>query len=318
MANDPVLSICIPTYHRPELFERALRSAMTTRGPIDRVELIVSDNSTEDDTEAVAHRLLSGWSGRARYVRNRPGVGAEPNFNRCIELSTGRFVLILHDDDYLLPQGVDRILRAIDRAAERDRVLLFGVHVVDENERLRRRQRHRKDRRLSPGTALAKVLTNSSYVRFPAIVVRRDAYEEVGPFDVSVANPTDLEMWTRLFSRYGVSCVSSVTAAYTVHGGALTSEMFRPETFANLDVVFDRAVEMAVLPEHEVRRHQADFFAQFILAATFRRLQARDLAGARQTLAFFDLPRVRRLGPSVRWLPVRLAFRTATVGVGRG
>lgn len=311
MNKPPELSICIPTYNRPDLFERALRSAQTLpERAAEDVELIVSDNSTDDRTEEVARKLLSNWPGRTNYVRNRPGVGAEPNFNRCLELANGRYILILHDDDYLLPSGPAQLLRAIATATDRDRVLLFGVHVVDEHERVRRRQVFRSETYLPPPRALRQVLSKSSFVRFPAIVVRRDAYEEVGPFDMSlsVRNPTDFDMWIRLFSRFGVRCLPQVSCAYTVHSGALTETMFAPPTVSTLAGIFERVARQGVLPERTVRRCERDFFAQFLLGATVRRLRVRDREGAQRVLALFRLPEVGAAGPSLRWAPVRIAL----------
>jgi glycosyltransferase involved in cell wall biosynthesis len=310
----PSLSICIPTYNRPDLFERALRSAQTLPGPAaETVELVVSDNSTDERTQEIAGKLLAEWPGPTRYVLNRPGVGAEPNFNRCLELATGRYILILHDDDYLLPAGPAHILSAIATAQDRDRVLLFGVHVVDQHERVRRRQEFRSETYLAPPQALRRVLSNSSFVRFPAIVVRRDAYEVIGPFDMNlnVRNPVDFDMWVRLFARYGVRCLPQTSCAYTVHPGALTEAMFAPATVSTLAGIFDRAVDGGVLPRSVVRRCERDFFAQFILGAAVRRLRVRDHQGARRMLTFFDLPEVRALGPSWRWAPVRLAVSIA-------
>ncbi len=310
----PVLSICIPTYNRPDLFERALRSAQTIPEPAaGTVELVVSDNSTDERTKEAASKLLADWPGPTRYVLNRPGVGAEENFNRCLELATGLYVLILHDDDYLLPSGPAHILRAIGTARDRDRVLLFGVHVVDQHQRIRRRQVFRSEEYLPPPQALRRVLSNSSYVRFPAIVVRGDAYEDVGPFDMNltVRNPVDFDMWIRLFSRYGVRCMPQVSCAYTVHPGALTEAMFAPPTISTIAGIFDRAAELGVLSSSTVQLCERDFFAQFILGGAVRRLRVRDQEGARRMLAFFDLPEVRVLGPSWRWAPVRLAVTAA-------
>jgi glycosyltransferase involved in cell wall biosynthesis len=310
----PVLTICIPTYNRPDLFERALRSAQTLdAGAAASVELVVSDNSTDERTQDVARKLLGDWPGPTQYVLNRPGVGAEPNFNRCLDLATGRYVLILHDDDFLQPNGAAYILRAIASAQERDRALLFGVHVVDQHERVLRRQVFRSDTYLPPPEALRRVLSNSSFVRFPAIVVRRDVYSEIGQFDMnlSVRNPVDFDMWVRVFSRFGVRCLPDVSCAYTVHPGALTEAMFAPTTVSTIAGIFDRAAQRGVLAGAEVRRCQRDFFAQFILGATVRRLRVRDREGARRMLTFFRLPEVHALGRSWRWAPVHLAVSAA-------
>ena len=79
--------------------------------------------------------------------------------------------------------------------------------------------------------------------------------------------------------------------------------------------IFDRAIARGVVPERFIRRWEADFFHQFILAGVYRRLRLRQRAEARDVLRLFDIPELRDLGTSPRWLPVRVAFAAATVGV---
>ena len=56
---------------------------------------------------------------------------------------------------------------------------------------------------------------------------------------------------------------------------------------------------------------------QFILAGAYRRLRVRRMAEGARVLRLFELPEVRRLGVSLKWLPVRAAFIAATAGAGR-
>jgi hypothetical protein len=69
--------------------------------------------------------------------------------------------------------------------------------------------------------------------------------------------------------------------------------------------------------EPTIRRWQADWYHQFILAGAYRRLRRGHRAEAREVLRLFDLPDVRGVGVSPRWLPVRIAFTAATVGAHR-
>lgn len=309
----PALSICIPTHNRPDLLERALRSALAAAADEPRAtEIVVSDNSDDDRTARVAEALLDRWEGPARYVHIPPTGGAVANFNHCVAAASGRFVLILHDDDALLPGASSAIRRAIEAAPPGEPVLLFGVHVVDGDGRVLRRQEFRSDDWLEPPAALRRVLSHSSFVRFPAIVVGADAYAAVGPFDASVGGATDLDMWSRLFARYGVRCVPSTTCTYTVHAEALTTGVFNADTLASVARIFDRVAATRVLSPDALRRCQATFLHQFILGGTVRRLRDRDLEGAREVMRLFALPSVRRLGVSPRWLPVRAALTAAT------
>lgn len=313
------LSVCIPTYNRPALLQRALRSVVgdASTDIAERVEVVISDNSSDDASGRVAHAALEGWSGQSRYVRHDPGVGMIGNFNQCVKLARGRWVLILHDDDCLLPGALPKLLAGIDRAGG-DRVLLFGVRVVNERGRMLRYQRSRRERSLGPAEALRRLLSNSSLVRFPAIVVRRDAYEEVGPFDDEVGGATDTDMWRRLLGRYGVRLMPVTTTAYLVHAEAATEKVFQPETIRAMDTIFGRAARQGVLSERAVRHAQRHWVHQFILAGTLRRLRARDRAGARRVMSLFALSSVRALGVSWRWLPLRLVFRAFTAGASHG
>ena len=231
MPQQPLLSVTMPTRNRPELLERALRSVVDAVTPVaGQVEVAVSDGSDDDASGAVVHRLLTGWPGRHRYVRNRPPLPLVENMNRAIEISTGQWVMQLDDDDYLLPGAGEAMLEAIRRAGPGEAVLLFGVQIVDLDGVRRREQRFRRERYLEPKQALRRLLRNSSFVRQPTAVVRRTAMEEEGLFDTSVGGATDTDMWVRLFSRYGVRCLPQATCAYTIHEAAATTGMWNPGT----------------------------------------------------------------------------------------
>ena len=148
-------------------------------------------------------------------------------------------------------------------------------------------------------------------------MVRRAAMEQEGLFDTTVGGATDTDMWVRLFSRYGVRCLPQATCAYTIHEAAATTGMWNPGTIRANGEIFDRAVARGVVPERIIRRWQADWYHQFILAGAYRRLRMGRRAEAREVLRLFELPEVRDRGVSPKWLPVRVAFTAATAGAPR-
>ena len=306
----------MPTRNRPELLERALGSALqATTAVAEQVEVTVSDGSDDDASGQVARRLLADWPGGYRYVHNRPALSLPGNINRAMQLATGEWLLQLHDDDYLLPGAGREIMESIRRTPAGERILLFGVDIVDVEGVVHRRQRFRHEHYLEPAAALRQVLRNSSFVRMPAAVVNRAAFEEEGWFDTTLGGPCDTDMWVRLFARYGVRCLAATTCAYTTHQGAATAGMWNRGTIRVNREIFDRAVARGVVPEGSVRRWETDFFHQFILAGAYRQLRLRQRAEARDVLRLFDLPELRHLGASPRWLPVRVALTAATAGV---
>ena len=197
-------------------------------------------------------------------------------------------------------------------------MLLFGVHIVDIDGVRRREQTFRRVPYLEPREALRRLLLrNSSFVREPAAVVRRTAIEREGLFDTTVGGAADTDMWVRLFSRYGVRCLPQATCAYTIHEGAATTGMWNPGTIQDADRIFDRAVARGIVPERMIRRWQADFLHQFILAGAYRRLRLGRRAEAREVLRLFELPEVSDRGVSPKWLPVSSYIEAPTSEDGR-
>jgi glycosyltransferase involved in cell wall biosynthesis len=315
----PLLSITMPTRNRPGLFERALGSVLRAMAPVaEQVEITVSDGSDDEATGQVAQRLLTGWPGGHRYVRNQPALELTANMNRAVELASGVWVQQLDDDDYLLPGAGMAMINAIRTAGPDEAVLVFGAEIVDAAGVRQREQRFLRERYLTPREALRRLLRNSSFVREPMVVVRSSALQREGLFDTTVGGACDTDMWVRLFSRYGVRCVPQSTCAYTIHEAAATTGMWNPDTIRHLCAIFDRAARVGVVPERTIRRWQAAYFHQFILAGAYRRLRVRRRVAARRVLELFDLPEVRELGASPKWLFVRAAFMAATVGAHGG
>lgn len=307
MTGAPLLTISVPTYRRVDMLERCLASVVPApTSPAGMIELVINDNSPESATEELVERFSASWRCPLRYYRNPPGTGAVRNFNHCIERANGRYNLILHDDDYLLPGAVDDIVHTLQAADwARDKVLLFGVDVVDPSGKVIRHQRFRQDRFLGPPAALRRLLAESSFVRVPGLVVQNAAYRAVGGFRASARTTCDFDMSIRLFSRLGVRCLPQVAAAYTVHPGGMTTTVFTPQIISLNLQNFEMARRTGVLDAATVDRLQRRWFHQFILAGTWRALKDQDRSAARRAYALFDLPGIRAQGISRRWLPVR-------------
>ena len=97
-----LISICIPTHNRPCLVREAVDSAIAqTYRPL---EIVVSDDSTTNATERILGDVIT--SGDIRYARNIHTLGQAGNVNRLFDLANGELLVLLHDDDLLLPGAV--------------------------------------------------------------------------------------------------------------------------------------------------------------------------------------------------------------------
>lgn len=131
--NQPLLTIAVPTYNRAEKLKVLLENLLPQVAVLPEVELLVSDNASPDDTQAIVEQAIAQGL-RCEYIRNSTNIEADPNFLQCYERARGKYVWIFGDDDVLLPGSLAFITRLLQRK-ECDLVYVqpFGfVHKVEE------------------------------------------------------------------------------------------------------------------------------------------------------------------------------------------
>lgn len=101
IAFKPKVTIAIPTYKRSNLLKEAIDSAIKQENYND-YDIIVVDNDPERFCET--ERLIrSNPNPRLSYYKNSENLGMAGNWNRLFTLAKGEYVVMLHDDDLLLP-----------------------------------------------------------------------------------------------------------------------------------------------------------------------------------------------------------------------
>src|SRR3989338_5944877 len=102
----PKVTIAIPTYNRAKLLSQAIESVLVQT--YKDFELLISDNASTDETNNV---VTSFKDPRIRYHRNRKNIGMMSNWNKCVELAQGKYLMILGDDDKLYPYFIKNSLK---------------------------------------------------------------------------------------------------------------------------------------------------------------------------------------------------------------
>lgn len=110
----PWMSVLIPTCRRPDLFREAIKSVLEQKPVSFAWEIVVVDNDPWDGSPNETENYIASLAdGRIRYFRNSENLRPGDNFNRGILLSRGEWVMMLHDDDMLLPNTLEKMGKAI-------------------------------------------------------------------------------------------------------------------------------------------------------------------------------------------------------------
>ena len=107
----PLLTIAVPTYNG----SGTIRAMMDLLLPqvTDRVELIVVDNCSTDETQGILKEYQARYP-FIRIERNQENIGADGNFLKAMRLAKGKYIYLLSDDDVLMEGSLKRILRFLE------------------------------------------------------------------------------------------------------------------------------------------------------------------------------------------------------------
>ncbi|MFN0160929.1 MAG: glycosyltransferase family 2 protein [Burkholderiales bacterium] len=120
MPAQPLLSVGLPVYNGARWVAAALDSFLG-QGMRD-FEVIVADNASTDDTEAIC-RAYAARDARVRYFRNPSNIGVYGNFNRVLELAHGRYFKWAACSDLVLEGFFEHCVGALE--SRRDAVLAY-------------------------------------------------------------------------------------------------------------------------------------------------------------------------------------------------
>jgi len=111
MGSAPLVSIAMPVYNGQRYLRAALDSLLAQT--LTDLEICITDNASTDTTEDICRAYVAA-DGRVRYVRNERNIGAGANYNRCMELTTGKYVRWHAYDDVCSPEYLARCVEVLD------------------------------------------------------------------------------------------------------------------------------------------------------------------------------------------------------------
>lgn len=119
--SKPVVSIGMAVYNGERYIRQALDSLLAQ--DYKNYELIISDNASTDKTREICLEYAARDK-RIRYYRNKTNIGAQFNFDRVFELSSGYYFMWACHDDHWKPHYLSSCLEAFNIS---DDIVLAGT-----------------------------------------------------------------------------------------------------------------------------------------------------------------------------------------------
>jgi len=202
-----LITIAIPVFERTEFFYYSIQSALgqTTKCPI----IVIDNCSSHSFFQEYIHKL---GDSRISYFKNDSNIGLVRNWNRCIELCSTEWLTILHDDDILHPQFIERILSAI--IVDQNLGMIAGGSIVGQN--IPDSFFQNIDRALKLKYRKPSLFMYKNISPFPGVAIKKHLAVKVGYFNPDEYPLADLPFWYRISQVAPTAILDDTLAFYRV------------------------------------------------------------------------------------------------------
>jgi glycosyltransferase involved in cell wall biosynthesis len=288
--NVPQIEILLPFYGDAGLLRETVESVLAQDDP--HWKLVVIDDAYPDPTAA-------SWVGelddeRVTYLRNPVNLGVSGAFQRCLDVATGDWIVIMGGDDRMLPRFVGRMREGI-RDHPDVAYLQPAVRVIDDEGRPSlplpdRLKNHYRFSISTPtvfgGRQLTESLLRGNWMYFPATCWRREIVTQYG-FQPEYEVVLDLHLQLQILADGGTMLLDpALTFEYRRHAASVSSFTAHDATrFQEEKRFFARTREDALARGWTRAARIARLHVSSRLHALARlpgTLKARDLRGARE------------------------------------
>ncbi len=246
MKKGLLVSICIPTYNRPDLLKAALESCY--KQTYRNFEIIISDNSTDNKTKDFIEEMHDQ---RINYHKNEKSTDSFSNIIKILTYTKGVYVKYLLDDDLLEPECLERMVFAMEENPTVG-VIMAPLKIIDVSGQriyptfyLIKRMKHlykymNHDGFVSGKTILKDFLTRVYPCCVPSgIMYRKECFEKLGTFNKSFKFINDIEICMRIATEYDFYYIDTYLSSWRYSPSSETIAILHkkglsPDIFYNL------------------------------------------------------------------------------------
>lgn len=210
-ACDPLVSVVIPCFNQARYLNEAIKSLLNQT--YERVEIIVVDDGSTDDTAQVA----TGYPDVVLISQENRGLSAARN--RGIQASHGDLLVFLDADDRLLPVALSAGVACL--YAHPECAFAYGQFQFIHADGTLMRKMGRK-----PGgrNAYLEFLRVNRVAMHAAVIYRRGVFKHVGGFNTALRRCEDYDMYLRIVRRFPVAEHPAMVAEYRRHPESISND----------------------------------------------------------------------------------------------
>ena len=204
MAN-PKVTVMLPSYNHEKYVAEAIGSCLNQT--FTDFEIMMSDDCSTDNTVEVARQFQDERLIIHQFEHN---VGATANHYYCYAQANGEYIALMNSDAVWLPDHLEKKVKYLDEHPECGAVFSWAM-AIDEDSKVidpcmdvfQQSNRTREE-------WLRRFFTGGNCICHPSMLIRKEAYQQVGFYSYTLRQLPDFDQWIRVLKKYTIHIMQEV------------------------------------------------------------------------------------------------------------
>ncbi len=204
---EPLVNVIIPTFNRPQYFQKALKSVLNQS--YENLQVIVVNDGGQD----VSGIVDSFYDSRIVFINRKENYGKAFSLNEALKYAEGKYIAYLDDDDMYYPDHIETLVDALENRTDCHVAYSDLYKVYCKVSQDGSRQVLSKTIEVSRDFDRFFML-HFNHVLHVSLMHRRDLIEKTGPYNEKLNVLIDWDMTRRLAFFSDFYHVYKITGEY--------------------------------------------------------------------------------------------------------
>lgn len=211
--NQPLVSIVMPSYNHKEFVGKAIESVLNQT--YKNFEFIIADDGSTDSSVEIISQYDDP---RIKFVRfeENTGFGA---YEYGLELAEGEYIATIASDDMWEHTLIETYIEFMENNKEYG-CCFSQPQIIDENDTIVENSKYdivfRTENRTKEEWFRHLYLIGNC-ICAPSMCIRKEVYQQIGPFRFQYRQSQDYEYWLRLVQKYEIYICPEKLVKYRIH-----------------------------------------------------------------------------------------------------
>ncbi len=209
-------TVAIPVFNGEKFIKDAIVSIFEQTANVDEI-LIIDNHSTDRTIEKVNKVIKNNLEKNIKLIKNKENFGYQKNWNKCFEYCKTKYLIILHHDDMLKTDCIEKQLELF--RTKTDLALVGGQEDnIDKSGNIILKRVPVNTQIFNKGDILKFIKETGSYIPCSSVMFNMSKIREVGFFQENVLAADEL-YWPKVLFKFPVALLGESLINRRIHVG---------------------------------------------------------------------------------------------------